>query len=338
MPFLLSHGIGGNKNTGASSYVDMVKRVTVIGGSDIKYAFPLDSDRLIYLCANRKGYILTISTGVSVEAFGDLKDFTTVTNYIYNAIDLGDFIALDYVSPHVLNIFDKKTLKKVKVIDHLPVFSEPCSKAITITEGKEVLLLSGNGFIVLDLPSLNVKSMVKAQVNLYFGTGGEPFIYNDNLYARGGNKDIYVFDYRKGTRLTTNQMNMTEYPSYFGKLGKDYLYTCAVISADEKYKIYIFDLKTMQQIYIHTHPYSGVVVDNPPILSNYEGNVLVTDIDNTGYTEYQVLNPKGTLRHVKIVKKIGVSSNGYWGIQAISNNLGVKLVSSAIEIFSIVKE
>ncbi|HGH7177534.1 TPA: hypothetical protein ACJMKJ_005178 [Bacillus wiedmannii] len=338
MPYLLSHGIGGNKNVGASSYVELVKKITVIGGSDIKYAFPLDSDRLICLCANRKGYILTISTGVSVEAYGDLKDFTTLTNYIYNAIDFGDFIALDYVSPHVLHIFDKTTLKKVKVIDHLSVFSNPCSRAITITEGKEVLLLSSNGFIVLDLPSLNVKSMVKAPRSVYMGDSGEPFIYNDNLFARGDNKDLNEFDYRKGILLKTNQMNMTEYPSYFGKISKDYCYTRAVNTTDEKYKIYIFDLKTMQQVYIHTHPYSGVSVDNPPILSNYEGNLLVTDIGNTGYTEYQVLNPKGNIRHIRIMKQRGIASNAYWGIQAISNRLGVKLIGSSIEIYSIVKE
>lgn len=320
---------GGKK--GDSLYFEPLGEIQTLTSASLatRGVVMLDETRLLGVYNTKVSQIFDIKTMTVSPTTGDITKLPEEPGHFYHMLDFGNLFGL--AMNNRIIIYDKKTLSKLKVIDH----SEHTNfttmfDCVSTGNGEDFLLSSPNVLFVFNTKKLEVTSKIIYPYS-FPSSFTNDFIEGDLLYYCES-YSLNIINYKTKERIYKKEV--VPYICKLlscGKLGDKHFYVSYYDTSDGNYyEVKIFKKDTFEEVGRLLRRQAGGTV-YPSYLKFPEGKRLV--ITDNGFTEWRFrnkddlsslhLNQSAVIKMPRPVESLFVSANEKIAYRTVWNNLSI---------------
>ncbi|MCP1176188.1 hypothetical protein NKS28_01425 [Bacillus sp. 1663tsa1] len=333
MSFLDEHGIGRKTTNDTDLVFDKIGNIPI---SNERLVAPLDSENILAIASTENVFIYNLRTLEQSIPTGNIINYKNDISSLYYVLDLGNVILLVTYGKFV--IYDKKTLNKIKIIDHKTSFDGLIQESYIIKKDEEALLI-GNGIsntvgMIFNLKTLEVSSQITFEFKL--PPFMNDFIEGDLLYCC--DRKIRVYNYRTGKLVKSAEVVPQSTPLYtLCGLGRIDNYICIVyygVRENGNYYIQIRSKDTLERKFEYIRE---MIWNTDPTVVRFANEKRFV-ILNEKYTEIKLKRKRGKEKFF-LRTEMDAGSDMRKMMRTLGNeSIGVLLSGSTLLIYKITKE
>lgn len=333
MSFLDDHGIGGKSVSEADLVFEKIGGVPV---SSERLVALLDSENLLTIADPNKISIYNLRTFENSIPTGNIINYKNDISTLNYVLDLGNVILLVTYGKFV--VYDKKTLNKIKIIDHKSTFDGLIQEPYIIKKDEEALLV-GNGIsntvgLIFNLKTLEISSQVTFEMKL--PPFMNDFIEGDLLYCC--DRKLRVFNYRTGKIVKVANIVADSAPLFtICGLGRIDKYICVVYYGVRENDFYYIQIRSKDTLELKFEYIRETIWNTDPTVVRFENQKKFV-ILNEKYTEIKVKRKRGKEKFF-LRTDMDVDLDMRKMMRTLGNeSIGVLLSGSSLLIYKISKE